>query len=50
MESDKLIEELIDSIEDEKQKRIAELFKGKHDLSVLKAEIEKQIEEDLNET
>ncbi len=50
MESKRLIEELIESIKDEKQKRIIELFKGKHNLSILKAELGKQIQEDLNET
>ena len=49
MVSKQLIEELIATLNDKKQKKLIELFKGNYNLRVLKEAIEKNIEDDLNE-
>lgn len=49
MNSKKIIEELIESLEDKKQKRIIELFKENYAPKKLIDEVNKQIEDDLND-
>lgn len=49
MKSKQLIDELIETLKDEKQKKLIELFKGKYTMRTLKELIEKNIEDDLNE-
>ena len=50
MKSKTLIEELSESIENDRQKLLIEKFKQKTTLKELKEEVEKQIQEDLDET
>jgi len=50
MASKTLVEELIDSLDNDKHKRIIEKFKQKSTIKELKGEIDSQIQEELDET
>lgn len=50
MTSKTLVEELIESLDNDRQKKIIEKFKQKTSIKELKGEIEKQIQEELDES
>ncbi len=49
MTSKSLVEELIESLDNDKQKKIVEKFKQKTTIKELKCEVDKQIQEELDE-